>query len=120
MKPQDTPEIGIVHSFIDYTTNKNQSIVSGDEIVIENQEELDSNAVSDEESVYPMKTIKLDKGFYTIFELKRKFEKNPSQIILDSSFQRNNVWKINQERELIESVLMGLAKQSAYNVRFSR
>lgn len=108
MKPQDTPEIGIVHSFIDYTTNKNQSIVSGDEIVIENQEELDSNAVSDEESVYPMKTIKLDKGFYTIFELKRKFEKNPSQIILDSSFQRNNVWKINQERELIESVLMGL------------
>ena len=97
-----------MYSFIDYTTNKNQSIVSGDEIVIENQEELDSNAVSDEESVYPMKTIKLDKGFYTIFELKRKFEKNPSQIILDSSFQRNNVWKINQERELIESVLMGL------------
>lgn len=108
MKPQNTPEIGIVHSFIDYTTNKNQSIVSGDEIVIENQEELDSNAVSNEESVYPMKTIKLDKGFYTIFELKRKFEKNPSQIVLDSSFQRNNVWKINQERELIESVLMGL------------
>lgn len=55
-----------------------------------------------------MKTIKIDKGFYTIYELKRKFEKNPSQVILDSDFQRNSVWKLQQKRELIESVLMGL------------
>ena len=104
---QDSSVRGIVEPSIDYNTDKDQSFV-GDEIVVENQEELDSNAVLDEESVYPVRTIKLDKGFYTIFELKRKYEKKPSQIILDSSFQRNNVWKINQERELIESVLMGL------------
>lgn len=108
MKLQNKSKMGIVRFSSDYTTKKAQVIVSGDDIVIENQEELDTNAALDEESVYPVKTIKLDKGFYTIFELKRKYEKNPSQIVLDSSFQRNNVWKINQERELIESVLMGL------------
>lgn len=107
MKSQNTSVLGIGKPPADYNTTKDQSIV-GDEVVIENQEELAPNAVLDEESVYPMKTIKLDKGFYTLFELKRKYEKNPSQIILDSSFQRNNVWKLNQKRELIESVLMGL------------
>ncbi len=107
MKSQGTFVSGIDKSSADYNTIKNQLIV-GDEDVIQNQEELDPNAVPDEESVYPMKTIKLDKGFYTLFELKRKYEKEPSQIILDSSFQRNSVWKMNQKRELIESVLMGL------------
>ncbi|MBD5101937.1 MAG: DUF262 domain-containing protein [Subdoligranulum sp.] len=107
MKSQNTVVLGIDQLSADYNTVKDQSIV-GDEVVIENQEELDPNAVPDEESVYPMKTIKLDKGFYTLFELKRKYEKIPSQIILDSSFQRNDVWKINQKRELIESILMGL------------
>lgn len=107
MKDQNTSVLGIDKLSTDYNTVKDQLIV-GDEVVIENQEELDPNAVSDEESVYPMKTIKLDKGFYTLFELKRKYEKTPSQVILDSSFQRNYVWKISQKRELIESVLMGL------------
>ena len=95
MKSQGTFVSGIDKSSADYNTIKNQLIV-GDEDVIQNQEELDPNAVPDEESVYPMKTIKLDKGFYTLFELKRKYEKEPSQIILDSSFQRNSVWKMNQ------------------------
>ena len=108
MKITYTPKTGIDCPTIDYTTDENQVGLGGAVNVIENQAELDPSSVSTEESVYPMKTIKLDKGFYTIFELKRKYEKKPSQIILDSSFQRNSVWKIQQKRELIESVLMGL------------
>lgn len=107
MKSQNTSVSGIGTPSTDYNTVKDQLVV-GDEVVIEHQEELAPNAVLDGESVYPMKTIKLDKGFYTLFELKRKYEKKPSQIILDSSFQRNSVWKTPQKRELIESVLMGL------------
>jgi hypothetical protein len=97
----------IIPATNDYISSED-SAISGDEIVIENQHELDTCTPYDEESVYPMKTIKIDKGFYTIYELKRKFEKNPSQVILDSDFQRNSVWKLQQKRELIESVLMGL------------
>lgn len=97
----------IIHTSDEYI-NDNDSINNGDEDVIENQNELDASIPCDTESVYPMKTIKVDKGFYTIFELKRKFEKNISQIVLDSDFQRNSVWKLQQKRELIESVLMGL------------
>ena len=72
------------------------------------RELLDVGGDSDAENVYPMKTIKPERAFYTIFELKRKYEKRPPQIILDSSFQRNSVWRLQQKRELIESVLMGL------------
>lgn len=75
MEPHGTLETGIIRSSIDYTTNKNQSFVSGDESVIENENELDPGAGLEEESVYPMKTIKLDKGFYTLFELKTEVRK---------------------------------------------
>lgn len=103
----NTSTKGIIPTTDDYI-NYNHFNACGDEIVIENQTDLDACIPYDDESVYPMKTIKVDKGFYTIFELKRKFEKNTSQIILDSDFQRNSVWKLQQKRELIESVLMGL------------
>ncbi len=80
-----------------------------DEIILENEEEqLHTNSSSDSESVYPMKTIKVDKGFFTAFELKRKYDKKPSLVVLDSDFQRKSVWTIQQKRELVESVLMGL------------
>jgi len=98
---------GIIPATDDYI-NDNHSNACGDELVIENQSDLDARISHNDEGVYPMKTIKVDKGFYTIFELKRKFEKSTSQIILDSDFQRNSVWKLQQKRELIESVLMGL------------
>jgi len=55
-----------------------------------------------------MKEIKVDKGFYTAYELKRKYDKIPSLVILDSDFQRKGVWDSQRKRELIESVLMGL------------
>lgn len=38
-----------------------------EEIVVDNQDELDVNGQG-EEQIYPMNGIKVDKGFYTVFE----------------------------------------------------
>ncbi|MEA3416282.1 MAG: DUF262 domain-containing protein, partial [Thermodesulfobacteriota bacterium] len=43
----------------------------------------------------------------SIFEIRRML-KDTKELIIDPEFQRNAVWKIEQERELIESVLMGI------------
>lgn len=67
---------------------------------------LDTGSYSDEGG-YPM-NVKVEKGFYTVYELKRKYDKHDKQIILDSAFQRHDVWKLNQKAELVESILMGL------------
>lgn len=96
---QSEKEIGIKDGNKDYNDIE--------EIIIEGEEEL-LNSSLHSKSVYPMKQLKIDKTFYTIFELKRKFDKQPPIIILDSDFQRKDVWKMQQKRELIESVLMGL------------
>ena len=48
-----------------------------------------------EEQIYPMNGIKIDKGFYTVFELKRRYDDEQKRIVLDSDFQRDFVWKHN-------------------------
>ena len=78
-----------------------------DTVELEGEYELEASYKEEEAAVYPMKDVKVDKGFYTVFELKRKYDTN-RKIILDSSFQREDVWKQRQKAELIESVLMGL------------
>lgn len=76
-------------------------------IIIENQDELEIEW-QEEGQIYPMDGIKVEKGFYTVFELKRRFDSKDKRIILDSEFQREDVWKNDRKSELIESVLMGL------------
>lgn len=86
----------------------------------------DENTLNSSESdiiVYPLENIKIAPMFYSVFELNRKYtrainnrdneefysnEVRKNQIILDSDFQREFVWKTKQKSELIESVLMGL------------
>ena len=70
--------------------------------------QLDTSNHPTSEKIYPVKSIKVDRGFYTSYELKRKYDKKPSLVILDSDFQREGVWSTQQKRELIESILMGL------------
>jgi len=84
-----------------YTREENENII------IENQNELEIEW-QEEGQIYPMDGIKVDKGFYTVFELKRRFDSKEKRIILDSEFQREDVWKNDRKSELIESVLMGL------------
>jgi hypothetical protein len=76
------------------------------EAIVENEDELEASHSSGD--VYPMQTIKVSKGFYSVYELKRKFDRKDRGIVLDSNFQREDVWNQGQKSELIESVLMGL------------
>ncbi|WP_455620207.1 DUF262 domain-containing protein [Eisenbergiella sp.] len=86
---------------------KSQTIQDYDDETVENGYELKADE-QEEEQVYPMNNVKVDKGFYTVFELKRRYDMQPRRIILDSDFQRENVWYKDRKSELIESVLMGL------------
>lgn len=80
-----------------------------DEVFLDGEgDSLEPSAYPEDERIYPMKSIKVERGFYTSYELKRKYDKNPSLVILDSDFQREGVWSLQQKRELIESILMGL------------
>lgn len=78
-----------------------------EEVMLDGGDDLEA-ALSSQESGYPMYNIKVERGFYTIFELKRKYDSNVKRIILDSDFQRESVWKPMQKAELVESILMGL------------
>lgn len=78
-----------------------------EEVILDGGDGLEA-ALSSQESGYPMYNIKVERGFYTIFELKRKYDSNVKRIILDSDFQRESVWKPSQKAELVESILMGL------------
>lgn len=78
-----------------------------EEKVMDNQDEIEINN-QDESQLYSMSGIKVDKGFYTVFELKRRYDAKNKRIILDSDFQRDDVWNNDRKAELVESVLMGL------------
>lgn len=64
--------------------------------------------VQEEVKIYPINGIKVDKGLYTVYELKRRYDAVKKRFILDSDFQRENIWRQDRKSELIESVLMGL------------
>ena len=80
-----------------------------EEVVLQDEtDEFDPEVYPEGDRIYPMKSIKVERGFFTAYELKRKYDKKPSLVILDSDFQRESVWNLQQRRELIESILMGL------------
>jgi hypothetical protein len=59
------------------------------------------------EDVYPDATVKISRDQYSVFEIRRMI-RDTGELILAPEFQRHLVWKPEQERELIESVLMGI------------
>lgn len=67
---------------------------------VEHEDELDVKG-QEEGNVYPMNGVKVDKGFYTLFELKRRYDANPKRIILDSDFQREEIWLRDNKAELV-------------------
>ncbi|GAQ19128.1 hypothetical protein OPHB3_3087 [Oceanobacillus picturae] len=71
---------------------------SDDFLTVRNRQDIDN--------IYPEANIKVERDQYSIFELNRKYQKN--QLILDPEFQREAVWKKEQQSELIETVLMGI------------
>lgn len=70
------------------------------------RKEADDQEDQEEELDYPNLTIKIDKDQYSIYEMKRKYDRG--KICMDPSFQRNFVWGIKQMSELVESVIIGI------------
>lgn len=66
------------------------------------------SGITDEKNIedYPNLSIKIEQAQYSIFEIKRRYDKG--KICLDPDFQRNSVWNLRQKSELIESVIMGI------------
>ncbi len=73
--------------------------VAGDSFY--NDEEKDS-------AVYPDAQVNIVAENASVFQLKRKFDKDPPLLKLDPDFQRHEVWSPRQKSELIESILMGI------------
>lgn len=67
---------------------------------------VNTDIESNTETIYPARNIKIDRVQFSIFELKRRYDKG--LICLDPDFQRNEVWSTRQKSELIESVVMGI------------
>lgn len=113
---EETPFIGIMRRaeweekfpfLIDSEEDARENEQLTDEVILDGGDDLGA-ALSKEENGYPMYNIKVERGFYTVYELKRKYDSQVKRIILDAEFQRENVWKPSQKAELIESILMGL------------
>lgn len=71
--------------------------------VLEGESGLNASA----DDVYPHAVVKISRDQYSAFEIKRMVEET-KELQLDPEFQRNQVWKPEQKRELIESLLMGI------------
>jgi hypothetical protein len=63
---------------------------------------------SEPDGVYPDAVLNIARDSASVFQLKRKWEKEPSMLNLAPDFQRNLVWQPKQKSELIESILMGI------------
>lgn len=72
---------------------------------IEGETTLNSIAQSDEQ-IYPLESIRIEKGRMSFYEIKRRQERE--DILIDPEFQRHDVWSTKQKSELIESILMGI------------
>ncbi|MFZ2727800.1 MAG: translation initiation factor IF-2 N-terminal domain-containing protein [Methylococcaceae bacterium] len=78
--------------------------------LLEGEDSLNNHILSTTDNIgqYPHVVIKLTKEQFSIFELKRRYDKTPKTLIMNPDFQRNDVWNSKQKSELIESILMGI------------
>lgn len=87
--------------------NEWKDVNCGD-VNVENTEENDDLHYYGDSDSPVFQSVRVTKKDFSVFELHRKFDKKPKQLVLDVNFQRHNVWNEQQKCELIESVLMGL------------
>ncbi|WP_298496535.1 DUF262 domain-containing protein [Helicobacter sp. UBA3407] len=83
--------------------NLNQTEADNEEL--EGESSLNTES-QDYEQIYPLESIRIEKGRMSLFEIKRRQERGDIQ--LDPEFQREKVWDSKQKSELIESILMGI------------
>ncbi len=83
-----------------------QELVQDDGVEDAGTIRYDSEDENKVQCIYPASKIKIDRVQFSIFDLKRRYDRG--LICLDPDFQRNFVWKQKQKSELIESVIMGI------------
>ena len=76
-------------------------------------EETIYNDFCGSDEIYPLNSIRIEKGRMSLFEIKRQYE-DRKQLVLDPEFQREYVWTQKQKSELIESILMGIPLPIVY------
>ena len=64
--------------------------------------------------VYPDAVLNISREPASVFQLKRRWEKEPSMLDLAPDFQREFVWSSRKKSELIESILMGIPLPAFY------
>ena len=76
----------------------------------EGEETLTVNNYKNEDTddVYPDAVLNISRETASVFQLKRKWERKPSQLDLTPPFQRELVWDPRKKCELIESIIMGI------------
>lgn len=77
-----------------------------EQIELEDYNTVEVEVAEKTEEEYPNLTIKIEKAQYSVFEMKRRYDRGV--ICIDPDFQRNDVWGQKQKSELIESVIMGI------------
>jgi len=80
----------------------------GEETLGAELRENSPSAEPDTTEIYPDAIVNIVPESASVFQLKRKREKDPPLIKLDPDFQRHAVWSPKQKSELIESILMGI------------
>lgn len=85
------------------STNMNEKVKNTEAVDFEGEQTLNNF-----EAHYPDITIKMTKEQFSVFELKRRYEKSGT-LKMNPDFQREgNLWAHKQKSELIESILMGI------------
>jgi len=74
---------------------------------LNNDVPIGTSGISSNE-VYPDAVVNIVTENVSLFQLKRKYDKEPSLIKLDPDFQRRFNWDEKRQSELIESILMGI------------
>lgn len=75
---------------------------------VESETEIDFN---NEDMLYPVE-VKIQRDMYSVRELKTEYK--DKMLILAPDFQREFVWTLRQQSELIESILMGIPLPMVY------
>lgn len=64
--------------------------------------------------VYPDAVLNISRESASVFQLKRRLEKEPPMLDLTPDFQREFVWSSRKKCELIESIIMGIPLPAFY------
>lgn len=70
-------------------------------------ENVDLTIGNNSDTIYPNAEVRVERAQFSIAHLQTMCRRR-NELILNPDFQRNEVWKVRQDSELVESILMGI------------